>query len=358
MGKTQIRGRQICINDITGANMASPIGIFDETKTYNAFDEVIWNGRSYQVKPGITINPTDEGDLSNSPSNSPDNWIKSENIKWYHSKQTGADIKYSNAKKYYLKLDFFYYTPPNITGLDEFTFVFVFKNNTLLTPGTDYKKPNHNYAGTSDYVRESLEIITSFNSSDVFDVYYYEYKNDFVPSLGLTRNDNHPVNNTKIVRRFHYDDNNIIWNGYLDSLSYLTEDNAYSITYKSYNGTYQFTVNKYYANAFEVINIGNFKLSQTNGWCVELWHYGKHKRNKTLGVKYRNVPKQLSASNQFYIGILSYTRGTWKARMRHVTKNIVTEFSEEAIFYRRGSIYKKGNTKDQFLGIVEFIGLF
>lgn len=352
MAKTQVRGRQIYINDITGADLTTPIGVFDETKDYSAFDTVFWNGNLYQVKPGQSIAHTDEGDLSNSPTSSPDKWIKATNIRWYHYHGTGSDI---SAGKY-LKLDFFYYAPSSSTGLNWWNFLFVFKNNVRLTPGSDFRMPSLNYAGTCGEVRETIEFLSTPNASDTIDVYYYEYTQPFVPSLILSRQDGSEFRNTKIVQRFWYDDGMSRWSGYLDSLTINSASDVIA-HYKSYDGTNTKDVVKKFSDQVEICNIGGFTINTSNSWAVELWRYGKNKKNKSAKRKFMKVPVTLTAQTKFTYGTFTYRRGLYRVRLRHVTENIVTDFSQETFFLRRASIYRKGNVNDQFLGVIEWMGI-
>ena len=355
MAKTQVRGRQLYVNDITGADLVTPIGVFDETKAYSEFDTVLWNGSKYQVKPGNTITASEEGDLSQSPSSSPDKWILADNIRWYHNTISGSDVA-TNGSQYFLKLDFFYYTPTGSTGLNEFTFVFVYRNGVLLTPVTDYKRPGVNYAGTVANIRDTIQILTGVNASDTFDVYYYEYTQDFTPSILVGRDDGEVPTYTKCSQRYHFDNGSDLWNGYLDSVTAVNGvSHAYTLRYRSYDNNHYHDINKRFPYIAYVSDIGGFNINLNSGWAIEFWKWGKHRKNKSLKKKGRLVPKKFTGDSHIYLNEISIYRGRWKARLRHVQKNIVTNFTEADVIYKRCCVYRKGNTRDQHLATIEFL---
>ena len=72
MGRTEIKGRQVSDDTLTGADLNDGLGVYDETDSYEINDIVFWNARNYKCTSPVTAGTS--GDLSNAPDIAVSNW--------------------------------------------------------------------------------------------------------------------------------------------------------------------------------------------------------------------------------------------------------------------------------------------
>jgi len=73
MPRTQVTATQILDRSLTGADLETSIGIFDETETYNIDDYVFWNATRWRCILAVTT-PHTTGDFSASPEKDTSHW--------------------------------------------------------------------------------------------------------------------------------------------------------------------------------------------------------------------------------------------------------------------------------------------
>ena len=74
MPRTQVTATQILDRSLTGADLETSIGIFDETETYNIDDYVFWNATRWKCILAVTV-PHNTGDFSASPEKDTTHWV-------------------------------------------------------------------------------------------------------------------------------------------------------------------------------------------------------------------------------------------------------------------------------------------
>ena len=73
MAKTQLTGHQFLDHGITGADLASKIGVYDESFQYVVGDSVFWMKTIFECVSYVSV--SESGDLSRSPDVSSD-WVE------------------------------------------------------------------------------------------------------------------------------------------------------------------------------------------------------------------------------------------------------------------------------------------
>lgn len=354
MGRTQIDFWQIRNDALTGADLTDTIGVYDETNEYNIpFTSVLWKGKKYYLKPGVNIvaDDTREGNLSNAPDVSSD-WIMGDNLLWKKYSVTGSNLSVSSGGDHYIKLPFYVINNLNVSASDRYKFLYVFKDNVLLTPLNDFAFGSVK-VGTVSYLVENI-LINNYTSSSVYDVYYGEYIDNFFPNIALNRSDGGNLRHKKIVPFLHYDDGTVLWDGSIDSIS-MSSPTDIDVTYKEIDGTNNKIINKKLADSVKIVNYGMLDSSK---WYVLVYKVGVLKAISTSQYNVgRLVPVNISNMGSYIIPELLYSRGSYYFQFININENRVSKLSIDGVSYKRLPIVKKGDAADQILGMYDFLEL-
>jgi len=235
--------------------------------------------------------------------------------------------------------------------------VTVKRNNVGLIYNSDWVFSRSYPSGISDITDGVRLNINSYAAGDTYDIEYTELQSSYVPIISGYRIDGLDVTNKEITPR--------LWR---HNTGFPLCDDKYLVLWKvnrvgefAYDAIYaspnpaapphacEMTVNKTYSTHFRVRDFEDNK-TLPDDWRIELYNVGKqHSRGTGQSGNINLTPKFESKTNrlQFYEGHNKYNL---YMRLRHTSKNIVTQFSNRKIYIRRKYAWQYGNFGDSPIG--------
>jgi hypothetical protein len=180
MARTQITRNNIKDRNLTGASLADDLKFYDETKNYNSGDRVFWQGIWYEASNSVT--GTDEGDLSNSPDQSPTYWSVVKSL--IYNSYPSASQSFTNASRITIAFDTERKNEPSniITTASNGELTFNSNGNFILTVSVTYDNTSNN----RDTIYSYVQYDTGSGWTDITSAKLYNYSRNSADGEGTS----------------------------------------------------------------------------------------------------------------------------------------------------------------------------